>query len=148
MSSVTGIEVDLLPFLKWAGGKRWLWKRNPELFAVKNSRYIEPFFGGGAIFFGLKPGKAVISDLNADLVATYLTVRNDWRGVWNRLRVHQKMHLVKNGYYYSVRESTPRSDAGRAAKFIYLNRTCFNGLYRVNLRGEFNVPKGTKEAVI
>jgi DNA adenine methylase len=143
-----GEAAELLPFLKWAGGKRWLWQRHPELFEVGQRRYIEPFLGGGAIFFALNPAKAELSDLNKELIQTYTTIREDWKGVWMKLLEHQRRHLKDDDYYYLIRDSRPHGDTGRAAKFIYLNRTCFNGLYRVNLRGEFNVPKGTKDKVI
>jgi DNA adenine methylase len=138
----------LLPFLKWAGGKRWLWQRHPELFKLDGRRHVEPFLGGAAVFFALRPKAAVLSDLNTDLMQTYRAIRADWKKVWSRLRYHQKRHLEQDGYYYLVRGRTPTSDIGRAARFIYLNRTCFNGLYRVNLNGIFNVPKGTKDMVI
>lgn len=138
----------LLPFLKWAGGKRWLWQRHPELFKLEGRRHVEPFLGGAAVFFALKPRSAVLSDLNMDLIQTYRAIRADWKRVWSKLKHHQKLHLEEEKYYYFVRDSEPTSESGRAAKFIYLNRTCFNGLYRVNLNGIFNVPKGTKDNVI
>lgn len=109
---------------------------------------MEPFLGGGAIFFLLNPPQAILSDINIDLIETYTTIREDWHGVWKELRRHQRLHLLKPGYYYITRNSAPRSEIGKAARFIYLNRTCFNGLYRVNLNGEFNVPKGGKDSVI
>ena len=137
-----------LPFLKWAGGKRWLWKKYPELFAVQKCRYVEPFLGGASIFFALNPKKAILSDLNIDLIETYSAICDDWSIVWEKLQRHHRNHTIIDQYYYKIRLSRPRSMAGRAAKFIYLNRTCFNGLYRVNLRGEFNVPKGTKDTVV
>lgn len=125
-----------------------MWARYPQLIHLEAGRYVEPFVGAGAIFFALRPKEALLTDLNAALIETYEAIRDDWKEVWRRLIVHQRDHLLMDGYYYKVRESRPRSDAGKAAKFIYLNRTCFNGLYRVNLRGEFNVPKGTKDTVI
>jgi DNA adenine methylase len=139
----------MLPFLKWAGGKRWLWRRYPALFharAVKS--YVEPFLGGGAIFFALSPKKAVLSDLNRDLIATYQAVKTNWRDVLEKLNSHQKEHLIDANYYYEVRGGVPGNEIEAAARFIYLNRTCFNGLYRVNLNGIFNVPKGTKNSVV
>jgi DNA adenine methylase len=138
----------LIPFLKWAGGKRWLVKSYPKFFNVSFNRYVEPFLGGGAVFFGIRPERALLSDSNAELIATYKAVRFDWEAVVQRLRMHHRSHSKDMSYYYVVRESAPTSIADKATKFIYLNRTCFNGLYRVNLKGSFNVPKGTKDAVI
>jgi DNA adenine methylase len=139
---------QVTPFLKWAGGKRWLWRKWPELFAIGERQYVEPFLGGAAIFFALKPAKAILSDLNVELVETYKAIQDDPDSVVRLLERHQREHLVDNRYYYRVRDQSPRTIEGRAAKFIYLNRTCFNGLYRVNLKGKFNVPKGTKDTVI
>lgn len=134
------------PFLKWAGGKRWLVNRNLRVIPLQYSRYIEPFLGSGAVFFALQPENAVLSDLNAELIDTFLAIREDWKGVTRLLEKHQRLH--SKGHYYSTRSSRPRKPAARAARFIYLNRTCWNGLYRVNLRGQFNVPKGTKKMVL
>jgi DNA adenine methylase len=137
----------VLPFLKWAGGKRWL-TNNPEFNVPEFSgRYIEPFLGSGSIFFSLQPKDAILSDLNSELIATYVALRDEHANVSQFLKKHARNHSKK--YYYKVRdEMKPRSTAGRAARFLYLNRTCWNGLYRVNLAGKFNVPKGTKSNVI
>lgn len=139
---------SVLPFLKWAGGKRWLmeYPETLDIFPKEFETYIEPFLGSGAVFFKLFPKRSILSDSNADLIETYKAIRNDWRSVWKRLRVHHELH--SDEYYYKVRSSNPYSSGGRAAKFIYLNRTCYNGLYRVNLKGEFNVPVGTKRNVV
>jgi DNA adenine methylase len=148
---MTHTRQDLLglsPFLKWPGGKRWLWQRHSKFFAVDYERYIEPFLGGAAVFFAIHPRKAVLADLNPHLISTYRTLEADWRAVWTKLQEHHRRHSQLPDYYYAARASKPRSEAGLAAKFIYLNRTCFNGIYRVNLKGEFNVPKGTKNSVI
>jgi DNA adenine methylase len=134
------------PFLKWAGGKRWLVTTHLDLFPQSYERYIEPFLGSGAVFFALAPKQAVLSDNNEELIATYRAVRDDYAAVVHLLQAHQRAH--SNSYYYEVRQSAPRSPATRAARFIYLNRTCFNGLYRVNLNGVFNVPRGTKDNVL
>jgi len=135
-----------VPFLKWAGGKRWLANRHPGIIPSNYSRYFEPFLGSGALFFALRPRDAVLCDLNSELVETFLAIRENWRAVADRLRHYQRSH--SKAFYYAARRSRPRVAAARAARFIYLNRTCWNGLYRVNLRGEFNVPKGTKERVV
>lgn len=136
------------PILKWAGGKRWLCSRFPQLFETEYERYVEPFLGGAAAFFALQPKLALLSDLNSELIATYRAICTEPNEVYSKLRVHQSKHLEYEDYYYKIRSSNPVTPASCAAKFIYLNRTCFNGLYRVNLRGEFNVPKGTKDSVI
>jgi DNA adenine methylase len=134
------------PFLKWAGGKRWLWRRHGDVFPRDFNRYIEPFLGGGAIFLNLQPKEALLSDSNGDLVNTYVQVRDCWRAVYNRLVRHQRSHC--QSHYYDVRASVPHDPIDRAARFLYLNRTCWNGLYRVNRKGVFNVPMGTKSAVL
>jgi DNA adenine methylase len=136
----------IVPFLKWAGGKRWLIENYPDIFPKTFDRYIEPFLGGGAVFFYLKPKKAILSDINKDLIETYITIRDDYQSVEKELFFHQVNHCKR--YYYEMRKKRLRAKVSKAAKFIYLNRTCFNGLYRVNLKGEFNVPIGTKDSVI
>lgn len=135
------------PFLKWAGGKSALL---PELIprvqaARPFSAYYEPFIGGGALFFelarlGLIPGKTVLSDVNANLIDAYLDVRNHVETVIRALLSHKSSHSPD--HYYAVRSASPRTLPNRAARIIYLNRTCFNGLYRENSRGQFNVPIG------
>lgn len=140
--------IQIEPILKWAGGKRWLCSRFPQLFETPYERYVEPFLGGAAAFFALQPRGALLSDLNTELIETYRAIRAEPKEVYAKLRVHQRKHLECADYYYRVRSSNPFTESSRAAKFVYLNRTCFNGLYRVNLRGEFNVPKGTKDSVI
>ncbi len=133
------------PFLKWAGGKRWLLSDHRTIFPKAYKRYFEPFLGSGAVFFGLCPGHAYLSDSNKELIEAYCAIRDNWKLVWERLLWHQRHHSWE--HYYLTRASKPRSLASCAAKFIYLNRTCFNGLYRVNRKGVFNVPKGTKNTV-
>ena len=136
----------IIPFLKWAGGKRWLISAYPDLLTVQFDRYIEPFLGSGAVFFHLAPDNAILADQNKDLIETYKAIKDDWRGVKKYLQGHHRNHSKR--YYYEVRDSSPRTPRTRAARFIYLNRTCWNGLYRVNLKGDFNVPLGTKTNVI
>jgi DNA adenine methylase len=128
------------PFVKWAGGKRLLL---PKLLPLLPSleagrRYSEPFLGGGAVFFALQPERALLADLNAELIEVFAAVQDDVEAVVEALQP------LKNDEdtYYRVRRSRPRKAATRAARFIYLNKTCFNGLYRVNTRGDFNVPFG------
>lgn len=137
---------SLTPILKWAGGKRWLVSQEENLFPRKYQRLIEPFAGGAAAFFSLAPRRVWLNDINADLMDTYKAIAEDWEGVMCLLRSYHGKHSAD--LYYQIRASKPRSLVGRAAKFIYLNRTCFNGLYRVNLKGQFNVPVGTKSSVL
>lgn len=139
-------EKPVIPFLKWAGGKRWLVETAPEIFPKTFNRYFEPFLGAGSVFFHLQPKKAVLSDKNRVLIETYQAIQQDWQKVYDKLRAHHLQHSKE--YYYRIRESKPTSMTGKAAKFIYLNRTCFNGIYRVNQKGVFNVPIGSRENVI
>jgi len=139
-------DKNIIPFLTWVGGKRWLTFNYSSLFPQKYKTYYEPFVGSGAVFFYLKPKKAVLSDLNEELVNTYRNIRDDFKRIEKELYFHQVNHSKQ--YYYLMRKRKPRSSMTRAARFIYLNRTCWNGLYRVNLKGEFNVPIGTKNTVI
>lgn len=134
------------PVVKWAGGKT---KLLPELRArvpKKFNRYYEPFVGGGALFFALEPADAVLGDMNAALIDTYRTLAENVNAVISRLEEHRKANI--NGYYYEVRDwwnqHRPNSGdrVGAAAAFIFLNKTCFNGLWRENKDGLFNVPKG------
>jgi DNA adenine methylase len=136
----------VVPFLKWAGGKRWICKELTARIGPIQGRYIEPFLGSGAVFFSVRPGNAILSDVNRDLVYTYRALKSQHRAVLRHLIDHQISHCSE--YYYKVRDNIPSSFAERAARFIYLNRTCWNGLYRVNLDGKFNVPIGTKSTVL
>ncbi len=133
------------PIVKWVGGKSRLM---PELLARMPrdfGRYFEPFAGGAALFFRLGPRAAVLNDRNADLVAAYRAVAADPDAVIRRLEIHRKHHAEK--HYYGTRErwndpSVSWTPVDRAATFIYLNKTCYNGLWRVNRSGGFNVPMG------
>ena len=135
------------PFVKWAGGKRQLipilHQNLPESFGT----YYEPFLGGGALLFHIltdKNGqKCSISDLNSDLVLAYTTIRDRIDTLITSLKNHEKNYQKDSeSYYYSIRESNPRSEIEKTSRLIFLNRTCFNGLYRVNSKGKFNVPLG------
>ena len=139
-------EIRVPPFLKWAGGKRWLVAYHSDWLRKSEGRHIEPFLGSGAVYFHLAPDQSVLSDSNKELIETYRAIRDDPDSVVRQLKIHQNQH--SDDYYYEIRARKPRTPSTRAARFLYLNRTCFNGLYRVNLYGEFNVPKGTKSAVI
>lgn len=133
------------PFLKWAGGKTQLLSQFEPFFPQRIERYIEPFVGSGAVFFyaaeRFRPERVVLSDSNEELINAYVAVRDDVEGVIGALGEHRRMHSPD--YYYKVRAMKPGSRTGRAARLIYLNKTCYNGLYRVNSRGEFNVPVGS-----
>jgi DNA adenine methylase len=138
-------KTKIEPFLKWAGGKSQLLSQFEKLYPDRDkySRYIEPFIGGGAVFFYLQPKKAVINDLNKDLINCYKVVKNNTSGLIKRLKVLQKKHDKE--FYYKMREKFNEqklSTEERASLLIYLNKTCFNGLYRVNGGGKFNVPIG------
>lgn len=128
--------------LKWAGGKAQLTTLILGRLPQRINTYHEPFFGGGAVFFALarqkRFDKAVISDVNPELIDVYRGVRDDVEGVVRRLRKMQ----CNEEEFYRVREQKPTSLAGRAARTIYLNKTGYNGLYRVNRSGGFNVPFG------
>src|SRR3990167_7732993 len=134
------------PFLKWAGGKRWLANAGLLPLPTGSTRHIEPFIGGGAVFFRLAPETAVIADLNEDLIELYRVMRDDPKILKERMIQHQADH--DDIYYYLVRDQSPDTPLERAARFLYLNRTCWNGLYRVNRFGKFNVPRGTKDSVL
>ena len=138
--------MKVIPFLKWAGGKRWLISSMPELFDLNFHRYIEPFVGGGAVFFHVCPDFAILSDKNKQLIDAYRAIKLDWKSVFKYLEVHKKLH--SDQYYYEIRSSEYDNIFEKSAQFIYLNRTCWNGLYRVNLNGKFNVPRGTRNTVI
>ena len=136
----------LRPFVKWAGGKSQLLPQFRNLYPEpkKIHRYLEPFLGSGAVFFNvqalLQPSRALLSDTNAELIDTFLAVRDEVDDLIELLRQHHKRH--SESYYYEVRAQPPQDGAARAARLIYLNKTGFNGLYRVNSRGIFNVPFG------
>lgn len=139
-------QIDFEPFLKWAGGKRWLTSKIKALIPKDYNRYIEPFVGSAASFFSIRPEQWILSDSNSSLINCYITIRDDWRAIEANLKIHHEKHSKE--YFYKVRDLTPSCLAEQAAQFIYLNRTCWNGLYRVNLKGKFNVPIGTKKSVV
>jgi DNA adenine methylase len=144
-SPAEAVELRAQPFLKWAGGKRWPFKNYRHLFPSRVERLVDPFIGGGSSFFCLQPKSAILSDLNADLIGLYSAVRDNPRSVAKHLIYYHHSHC--EDFYYRTRSNKPVDGIKRAAWSLYLNRTCWNGLYRVNLRGDFNVPIGTKTKV-
>ena len=141
------ILVTPKPFVKWAGGKRQLISTlNPNL-PDSFGTYFEPFLGGGALLFHMlterNGQKCSISDLNSDLVLAYTTIRDRVDSLISSLKSHERNYQKDSkSYYYSVREHNPRSEIEKTSRLLFLNRTCFNGLYRVNSKGKFNVPLG------
>jgi DNA adenine methylase len=143
------IRTEIAPFLKWAGGKRWFVCNHTKLMPRSYNRYIEPFLGAGSVYFFLRPNNALLGDVNAELINTYKAIKADWQAIQNSLKYMQRRHLEDaDAYYYWLRDRIPSDPARQAARLIYLNRTCFNGIYRVNQRGQFNVPRGTKDKVV
>jgi len=128
------------PFLRWAGGKNWLIKHLDKLLPKDGfNRYFEPFLGGGSIFLAINPSKrSYLSDLNEELVQTYLTLKKSPESI---IKVLEEFENTKY-FYYRIREEKFVDPIKKAARFIYLNQTSFNGIYRVNLKGEYNVPYG------
>ncbi|MGB5349799.1 MAG: DNA adenine methylase, partial [Polyangiales bacterium] len=138
---------EAAPFVKWVGGKgRLLSQLRPLLPpGVEQMRHVEPFVGGGAMFFARRPRRALLTDINATLVSTYTAIRDDVQGVIGGLRGLASQHSKERYYEVRARYNQNRrvGSSKRAAMFIYLNKTCFNGLHRVNRKGEFNVPAGS-----
>ncbi|MBN3881621.1 MAG: DNA adenine methylase [Nostoc sp.] len=136
-------ETSPRPFLKWAGGKSRLIQQYIPYFPKSYKNYYEPFLGGGAVFFYLQPSAAILTDINAELINTYCCVRDHVEELISLLKEHKNRH--DKDYYYSVRDNHDGTEIEKAARLIYLNKTCFNGLYRVNSQGKFNVPLGRYE---
>ena len=128
------------PFVKWAGGKQALAAELLTYFPAKFARYFEPFLGGGSLFFARRPETATLGDANPWLVATYAAIRDDWRAVVAALGTLENTR--ENFLRIRAEELESLAPAERAARFVYLNKTCFRGLFRVNAAGRFNVPYG------
>ncbi len=136
----------IAPFLKWVGGKRQIMPAIVEHLPKNISKfdYIEPFIGGGAVLFHLQPKNAIINDLNSELINVYEVIKNDVENLIADLKKHKN----ESNYFYNIRgidrteQFKTLSKVKRASRIIYLNKTCFNGLYRVNNAGEFNAPFG------
>jgi DNA adenine methylase len=148
--SAIATELRAAPIVKWAGGKQRLLPKLQRLLPADfgTRPYVEPFVGGGALFFSVQPKQALLGDLNSDLIEMYRSVRDELDEVISRLKRLASAHSPER--YYRVRASFNSiahwrrvSTAQRAAEVIYLNKTCFNGLYRVNRDGDFNVPLGS-----
>jgi DNA adenine methylase len=147
------VPVEPQPFLKWVGGKGQLLGQFDRFFPERIARYFEPFVGGGAVFFHLKHRfprmHARLRDINPELINTYRAVRDHAGELMRRLDTHAEEFKQRGSdYFYFVRSQheltgNPRKTVERAARMIFLNKTCFNGLWRVNARGEFNVPVGS-----
>lgn len=137
----------LQPVVKWVGGKRQLLAAIHERFPDSYTTYYEPFIGGGAVLLDLAPQKAVINDYNAELINMYHVIQTDVEALLEELAYHEAHNT--EAYFYDVRARdrepdylTATSDVSRAARLLFLNKTCFNGLYRVNASGYFNSPYG------
>ena len=133
------------PVVKWVGGKRQLLDEITPLLPKRITNYCEPFLGGGAVLFSIQPSKAIVNDLNVDLITVYEVIRDDVEALIESLKKHENT----SEYFYALRDIDrdkvsyqSLSKVERASRLIYLNKTCFNGLYRVNLQGLFNVPYG------
>lgn len=138
-------KVKVKPFLRWAGGKRWLTKSIVDFLPAEFNDYHEPFLGGASIFLHLKSNNLIknnsfLSDFNNELINTYRQIQLEPE------KIIQCLGKLKNTKedYYTIRSSKPKSVLSKATRFIYLNKTSFNGIYRVNLKGEYNVPYGFK----
>ncbi len=150
-----GVSREAQPFLKWVGGKAQLLAQFGEFFPTEITRYFEPFIGGGAVFFHLKHRfprmRAFLRDINPELINTYRAVRDYPRELMQQLDAHATEFKAKSAdYFYFVRAQhhligDEKKIVERAARMIFLNKTCFNGLWRVNARGEFNVPVGSNK---
>ena len=133
-------DVAIKPFLKWAGGKTQLLSELHKYVPNNFNKFIEPFIGGGAMFFSLNPHESIIADSNEELIITYRQVKDAVEEIIQHLETFEH----NEEFYYNLRrlDPTEMEHSFRAARLIYLNKTCFNGLYRVNKKGQFNVPYG------
>lgn len=128
--------------VKWAGSKKWLFKRYPELFNTKYNTYFEPFLGGGSIFFSTRPKKSQISDINGHLINCFLELKKDPEKLFKD--VNKLIDAHTENIYYKRRDEFNISHSPEL--FLYLNRTCYNGIYRENKSGNFNVPVGRRDS--
>jgi DNA adenine methylase len=143
-------DFDIPKFVKWAGGKTQLLDQFIPMFPEKFEKYFEPFVGSGAVAFyvlqNYNPKEVVLSDINEELINAFNIIKTDVENLISKLKEHKENHTSNaKEYYYEIRARNPEemSNLDRAARFIYLNKTCFNGLYRVNSKNKFNVPIGS-----
>lgn len=141
------LNVEPKPFVKWAGGKRQLLQVIEEHLPTQFGTYFEPFLGGGAVLFHIlaqnPDARCRASDLNSDLVLAYVTIRDRVDDLIESLQSHARNYKKNpDSYYYKIRGQEPRGQIEKVSRLLFLNRTCFNGLYRVNSKGKFNVPLG------
>ncbi len=140
------MDFNVPTFVKWAGGKRQLLPKIVKFMPKNFNNYIEPFVGGGTVYFFVQKnfdGKAIISDINKELILTFEVIRDNPTELINLLKIHRSSHNEE--YFYKIRalDVEKLTPVEISARFIYLNKTCFNGLYRVNSKGKFNVPIGS-----
>lgn len=142
--------MEIPRFVKWAGGKLQLIEQYKPLFPRKFNQYFEPFAGSAAVAFHIiqnyNPKYVLLSDINEELINAFEVIKTDVEALISELKRHKELHVSDaKGHYYTTRAQNPHtlSQIKQAARFVYLNRTCFNGLYRVNSKGEFNVPMGS-----
>ena len=138
------LKNEIYPIVKWVGGKRQLMFELLKIMPKSYNRYFEPFVGGGALFFELQPENAYISDMNEELINLYSVVRDNVYELIEDLGKHEvsKEYFLESRNIDRTEQYAKLSNIERASRFIYLNRTCFNGMYRVNSKGKFNVPFG------
>lgn len=132
------------PFVKWAGGKRSVTPHISKFLPADINTYHEPFVGGGAVFFTFEHliKSATLADLNEELISAYYVIKTDAENLIQSLQNHEQNHKEIHGYYMEVRKQEPTELLEVVSRFLYLNKTCYNGLYRVNKSGKFNVPEG------
>lgn len=147
-------KTEIVPFVKWAGGKRQLLSQIQERIPENYNHYFEPFVGGGAVFFWTQPSKALINDINKALINTYQRICDSPKEFLSEVnKIDSEMWEDGKQYYYSIREHyndklmKSEYDVELAALFVFLNKHCFNGLYRVNGKGLFNVPYNNSRRV-
>ena len=147
-------KTEIVPFVKWAGGKRQLLSQIQERMPEDYNHYFEPFVGGGAVFFGTQPSKALINDINKALINTYQRICDSPKAFLSEVnKIDSEMWEDGKQYYYTIRERyndklmKSEYDVELAALFVFLNKHCFNGLYRVNGKGLFNVPYNNSRRV-
>ena len=147
-------KTEIVPFVKWAGGKRQLLSQIQERMPENYNHYFEPFVGGGAVFFGTQPSKALINDINKALINTYQRICDSPKAFLSEVnKIDSEMWEDGKQYYYTIRERyndklmKSEYDVELAALFVFLNKHCFNGLYRVNGKGLFNVPYNNSRRV-